>query len=146
MPLRRPGRVLRSRDQPQHPVLAGLVVGRLVAGKPTAAARVAVLDMDRAAGMQNLATGMQYIGLMAMVEDQIVECFRHGGGVPYSAFPRFQAVMAEDSGAVHDATLIEGTLPLDEWVALGEAATRGLPRQPTASEILAADRGRLERR
>jgi hypothetical protein len=68
--------------------------------------------LTRAAGMQNLATGMQYIGLMAMVEDQIVECFRHGGGVPYSAFPRFQAVMAEDSGAVHDATLIDGTLPL----------------------------------
>jgi SAM-dependent methyltransferase len=49
---------------------------------------------------------------MATVEDQIVECFRHGGGVPYSAFPRFQAVMAEDSGAVHDATLIDVTLPL----------------------------------
>ena len=68
--------------------------------------------LTREAGMQNLATGMQYIGLMAMVEDQIVECFRHGGGVPYSAFPRFQAVMAEDSGAVHDATLIDVTLPL----------------------------------
>src|SRR6201995_770009 len=68
--------------------------------------------LTRAAGMANLATGMQYIGLMAQVEDQIVECFRHGGGVPYSAFPRFQAVMAEDSGAVHDATLIDVTLPL----------------------------------
>src|SRR5437763_10196878 len=68
--------------------------------------------LTRAAGMQNHATGMQYIGLMAMVEDQIVECFRHGGGVPYSAFPKFQAVMAEDSGAVHDATLIDVTLPL----------------------------------
>ena len=68
--------------------------------------------LTRAAGMQNLATGMQYIGLLAMVEDEIVECFRHGGGVPYSAFPRFQAVMAEDSGAVHDATLIDVTLPL----------------------------------
>ena len=68
--------------------------------------------LTRAAGMQNLATGMQYIGLMAMVEDQIVECFRRGGGVPYSAFPRFQAVMAEDSGAVHDAILVDVTLPL----------------------------------
>src|SRR5580704_6753731 len=65
--------------------------------------------LTRAAGMQNLATGMQYIGLMAAVEDQIVDCFRRGGGVPYSAFPRFQAVMAEDSGAVHDATLIDVT-------------------------------------
>jgi hypothetical protein len=35
---------------------------------------------------------------------------------------------------------------LDEWVKLGEAATRGLPAAPTATEILAADRGRLERR
>ena len=69
--------------------------------------------LTRAAGIcRNLATGMQYIALMAQVEDQIVECFRHGGGVPYSAFPRFQAVMAEDSGAVHDATLIDVTLPL----------------------------------
>jgi SAM-dependent methyltransferase len=68
--------------------------------------------LTRAAGMNNLATGMQYIGLMALVEDQIVDCFRRGGGVPYSAFPRFQEVMAEDSGAVHDATLIDVTLPL----------------------------------
>jgi hypothetical protein len=35
---------------------------------------------------------------------------------------------------------------LDEWVKLGEAATRGLPAKPAATEILAADRGRLERR
>lgn len=35
---------------------------------------------------------------------------------------------------------------LDEWVALGKAATRGLPSEPTATEILAADRARLENR
>jgi SAM-dependent methyltransferase len=68
--------------------------------------------LTRAAGMDNLAAGMQYIGLLAQVEDQIVDCFRHGGGVPYSQFPRFQAIMAEDSSAVHDATLIDVTLPL----------------------------------
>jgi SAM-dependent methyltransferase len=68
--------------------------------------------LTRAAGMNNLATGAQYIGLMALVEDQIVDCFRRGGGVPYSAFPRFQAVMAEDSAAVLDASLIDVMLPL----------------------------------
>jgi SAM-dependent methyltransferase len=68
--------------------------------------------LTRAAGLNNLAIGMQYIGLLALVEDQIVDCFRDGGGVPYSAFPKFQAIMAEDSGAVHDATLIDATLPL----------------------------------
>ncbi|HKR69926.1 MAG TPA: hypothetical protein VJT16_13880 [Streptosporangiaceae bacterium] len=50
--------------------------------------------LTRSAGLNNLATGTQYIGLLGMVEDQIVECFRNGGGVPYSAYPRFQAVMA----------------------------------------------------
>ncbi|HVT58774.1 MAG TPA: hypothetical protein VHR45_10280 [Thermoanaerobaculia bacterium] len=35
---------------------------------------------------------------------------------------------------------------LDEWVKLGESATRGLPARPTATEILAEDRARLERR
>jgi len=68
--------------------------------------------LTRSAGLNNLATGTQYVGLLGMVEDNIVECFRNGGGVPYSAYPRFQAVMAEDSGAVHDATLIDVTLPL----------------------------------
>jgi ubiquinone/menaquinone biosynthesis C-methylase UbiE len=68
--------------------------------------------LTRAAGPDNLAIEAQYVGLLALVEDQIVECFRHGGGVPYSSFPKFQALMAEDSGTVHDATLIGVTLPL----------------------------------
>ena len=37
--------------------------------------------LTRAAGMNNLAAGMQYIGLLALVEDQVVDCFRHGGGM-----------------------------------------------------------------
>ena len=68
--------------------------------------------LTRAAGADNLAIQAQYVGLLALVEDQVVECFRHGGGVPYSSFPKFQALMAEDSGAVHDATLVNVTLPL----------------------------------
>jgi SAM-dependent methyltransferase len=68
--------------------------------------------LTRAAGPDNLAIQAQYVGLLALVEDQIVDCFRHGGGVPYSAFPKFHALMAEESGAVHDATLIDVTLPL----------------------------------
>ena len=68
--------------------------------------------LTRAAGPANLAMGMQYVGLLASVEDEVVERFRIGGGVPYSAFPKFHALMAEDSAAVHDATLIDGILPL----------------------------------
>ena len=36
--------------------------------------------------------------LLGSVEEDIVACFRNGGGVPYERFPRFHAVMAEDSG------------------------------------------------
>jgi SAM-dependent methyltransferase len=68
--------------------------------------------LTRAAGPGNLALQAQYVGLLADVEDQVADCFRHGGGVPYAEFPKFQALMAEDSGAVHDATLVDVTLPL----------------------------------
>lgn len=68
--------------------------------------------LTRAAGPANLALQAQYVGMLALVEDQIVECFRDGGGVPYSAYPRFHALMAEDSGAVHDAALIDTILPV----------------------------------
>jgi SAM-dependent methyltransferase len=42
----------------------------------------------------------------------MIESFRHGGGVPYAAYPRFQQLQAEESAAVFDASLISATLPL----------------------------------
>lgn len=42
--------------------------------------------VTRAAGPANFALQAQYVGLLAKVEDQVVECFVAGGGVPYSAF------------------------------------------------------------
>jgi SAM-dependent methyltransferase len=68
--------------------------------------------LTRAAGPGNLAALAQNVALVASVEDQIVDCFRHGGGVPYSAYPRLQPFLAELTGAVYDATLIDVTLPL----------------------------------
>jgi 2-polyprenyl-3-methyl-5-hydroxy-6-metoxy-1,4-benzoquinol methylase len=55
-------------------------------------------SLCRKAGAANMAVFTQYIGLLGSVEDDIVECFRNGGGVPYSRYPRFHEVMAEDSG------------------------------------------------
>jgi ubiquinone/menaquinone biosynthesis C-methylase UbiE len=46
------------------------------------------------------------------VEDDIVECFKHGGGVPYQRFPRFHPVMAEDSGQSVLSSLESHILPL----------------------------------
>ncbi len=54
--------------------------------------------LTRAAGADNLAVFAQYIGLLGGVEDEVLQCFRHGGGVTYERFPRFHEVMAEESG------------------------------------------------
>jgi 2-polyprenyl-3-methyl-5-hydroxy-6-metoxy-1,4-benzoquinol methylase len=54
--------------------------------------------LTRAAGGDDLAVFAQYVAVMGGVEDDVVECFRRGGGVPYERFPRFHEVMAEDSG------------------------------------------------
>jgi SAM-dependent methyltransferase len=69
-------------------------------------------SLTRAAGPQNLAVLMQTIPMVAIVEAEIVECFRTGGGVPYAAFPTMQRRTAELTGAIFDATLVRTTLPL----------------------------------
>ena len=68
--------------------------------------------LTRSSGPANLAGAAQLIGIIANVEEEVAERFRIGGGVPYSAYPRFHAYMAEDSAAIHDVTLIDGILPL----------------------------------
>jgi len=54
----------------------------------------------------------QYIPLLGSVEDRVVECFKEGGGVPYSAYKKFHRVMAEDSGQTVVAVLIDHILQL----------------------------------
>jgi ubiquinone/menaquinone biosynthesis C-methylase UbiE len=68
--------------------------------------------LTRAAAADNMAVFGQYIAVMGSVEDDIVECFRKGGGVPYEKFPRFHEVMAEDSGQSVLSSLESHILPL----------------------------------
>jgi ubiquinone/menaquinone biosynthesis C-methylase UbiE len=68
--------------------------------------------LTRAAGADNIAVFAQYISLLGGVEDEIVECFKNGGGVPYAKFPRFHAVMAEDSGQSVLSALESHIVPL----------------------------------
>jgi SAM-dependent methyltransferase len=75
--------------------------------------------LTRAGGVNNVGQLAQLFSILGKVEQQVVHCFRAGGGVPYSQFPRFHAVRAEESGAVVDASLIDTILPLVE----------GLPQQ-----------------
>jgi len=68
--------------------------------------------LTRAASPDNLAVAAQFIPLLGAVEDDIVRCFREGGGVPYSRYPRFHEVMADESGQTVVAGLEEHILPL----------------------------------
>ena len=66
----------------------------------------------KAAGIDNLALFSQYISLMGLVEDKVVACFRKGGGVPYSEYPGFQSLQAEETSRVFDSRLIDQIIPL----------------------------------
>jgi 2-polyprenyl-3-methyl-5-hydroxy-6-metoxy-1,4-benzoquinol methylase len=96
--------------------LGGMTTGRIV--EYDAAAGTYSLPPHRAgvltsaAGPNNLALVAQFIPLLSEVEQKIVGCFRAGGGLPYSEFPRFHTLMAEMSGVVFDAALIDVVLPL----------------------------------
>jgi len=96
--------------------LAAMVTGRIIEYDAASGAYRLPAEhsawLTRAAGPNNLAFQTQYIALLASVQDEVVECFSKGGGVPYSSFPHFQRLMAEDSTQVVDASLLQVTLPL----------------------------------
>lgn len=68
--------------------------------------------LTRAVEQDNIGVFAQYIGVMGAVEDDIVRCFREGGGVPYEKYHRFHDVMAEDSGQTVVSALLDDILPL----------------------------------
>ena len=68
--------------------------------------------LTRAAGPLNLTTYCQYIGMLGQVEDDIVDVFEKGGGVPYERYEGFTALMAESSGQRYERTMIDQIVPL----------------------------------
>jgi ubiquinone/menaquinone biosynthesis C-methylase UbiE len=101
--------------------LGAMVTGRIVEVDPESnrfslpAEHAAFLT--RAAGADNLSVFTQYIALLGSVEDDIVECFTRGGGVPYSRVPRFHEIMAEDSGQSVLSSLDSHVIPLVSGLA-----------------------------
>jgi len=63
-------------------------------------------------GEANLAVYAQFVPGLSVVEDRILDCFRHGGGVDYAHYHRFHEVMAEDSGQTVLTALFDHILPL----------------------------------
>jgi 2-polyprenyl-3-methyl-5-hydroxy-6-metoxy-1,4-benzoquinol methylase len=72
--------------------------------------------LTRAAGPDNLARVAQFISMLGEVEQKVVNCFHEGGGLAYNEYPRFHAVMAEQSGEVFDAALVDAILPMADGV------------------------------
>ncbi len=50
--------------------------------------------LTRASSPDNIAVFAQYIGLLGQVEDDILQCFQRGGGVPYERYGHFHEAMA----------------------------------------------------
>lgn len=68
--------------------------------------------LTRAAAPNNMAVAMQFIPVLAGVEDAILAKFEQGGGLHYHDYPRFHTVMAEDSAQSVVAALRDAILPL----------------------------------
>ncbi len=96
--------------------LGAMVAGRVVDYEPATGAYHLPAEhaacLTRAAAPNNLAVFAQYVPMLGAVEDDIAECFRAGGGVPYARYPRFQQIMAEDSGQTVLPALRDHILPL----------------------------------
>jgi len=98
--------------------LAAMTTGRVVEYEPTTQRYRLPAEhaawLTRAASPDNLAVTAQFIPLVGTVEDEVVRCFREGGGVPYERFGRFHEVMAEDSDQTVLSSLLSHILPLVE--------------------------------
>jgi len=69
-------------------------------------------SLTRTSGSYNFAASMQWIPILAQVEDDIINCFQKGGGVHYDSFKRFHEVMAEESAQTVVTGLFDFILPL----------------------------------
>ena len=96
--------------------LGALVTGQIVTYDPGTRAyrlpREHAPLLTRAGGAENIATFVRFLPHVAKVEDQIVECFRQGGGVPYSEYTGFSEAMHEASSPMFDGALLDEVLPL----------------------------------
>ena len=96
--------------------LGAMVTGKIIEYDPTT--NKYWLSNDRAKyltrenNIYNFAASMQWVPILAQVEDEIVECFTKGGGVPYSSYKRFHEVMSEESYQTVVVGLIDHILPL----------------------------------
>jgi len=98
--------------------LGALVTGRVIDYDPSTHGYHLPAEhaawLTRKATPNNLAVIMQFMSIFGKIEDHVLECFQHGGGVPYEKFDRFHEVMAEESFQTVVLALDDHILPLVE--------------------------------
>jgi 2-polyprenyl-3-methyl-5-hydroxy-6-metoxy-1,4-benzoquinol methylase len=92
-------------------MLTGLVIDYIPEMKKYHLPREHASFLTRKAAADNIAVFAQYIPLLGSIEDKVIDCFKNGGGVPYSEFNRFQDVMSEDSNQSVVSSLLDVILP-----------------------------------
>jgi 2-polyprenyl-3-methyl-5-hydroxy-6-metoxy-1,4-benzoquinol methylase len=99
-------------------LLNGLVTGGVVEYEPAAGTYVLPPEhatfLISASGPRNLSNLAKMLFSQSAVEPKVAECFRTGGGVPYDEYPEFHSIQREVSGALHDAMLVDGVIPMIE--------------------------------
>lgn len=114
--------------------LGAMVTGGIMEYDP--GFRTFVLPLEHAACLtgtssRNLAANSQVLAMLAKRLEAVTECFKKGGGVPYSQFrPDFTDYMDASWRLLYDGLLIKGFLP----------AAKGLPERLIAG-IRVADLG-----
>jgi 2-polyprenyl-3-methyl-5-hydroxy-6-metoxy-1,4-benzoquinol methylase len=96
--------------------LGAMAVGEIVDYEPEEATYALPPDraacLTRAAGPDNIALIARLVPLSGQVEEPVIDCFRTGGGLPYSAYPHFHAFQAEVTAGAFEAALVDHVVPL----------------------------------
>jgi 2-polyprenyl-3-methyl-5-hydroxy-6-metoxy-1,4-benzoquinol methylase len=96
--------------------LGAMTVGRIVDYDPADATyalppeRAACLT--RAAGPDNVALVARFVAFSGRAERAVIDCFRTGGGLPYSAYPDFHVLQAEVTAGAFEAALVQHVVPV----------------------------------
>jgi 2-polyprenyl-3-methyl-5-hydroxy-6-metoxy-1,4-benzoquinol methylase len=69
-------------------------------------------SLTPAAGPDDLAAFAREVALLGRVEDVVVDRFHQGGGLTLDLYADQLAIVAEETAALYDATLVDSVLPL----------------------------------
>lgn len=95
--------------------LAAMVTGKIIDYDPKTGyyelPAENAMFLTRKANENNMAVIASLLPVWTQAEDQVLDCFKNGGGVPYDQFPRFHEVMGEVSDANVGRNFVEKILP-----------------------------------